>query len=131
MSILNYGLLQELILKLLLNLSLKEATSWFYLAKCYEKLADFTSAKNAYVRVIDLRNEYMEAYQSLCIILLRLNEPLEAVRYAQIASELDKENYIYDFIIGTAYMKNKKSLKKGSRSLCYEHWRKSLKILVL
>ncbi len=85
----------------------EEATSWFYLAKCYEKLADFTSAKNAYVRVIDLRNEYMEAYQSLCIILLRLNEPLEAVRYAQIASELDKENYIYDFIIGTAYMKNK------------------------
>ena len=49
----------------------------------------------------------MEAYQSLCIILLRLNEPLVAVRYAQIASELDKENYIYDFIIGTAYMKNK------------------------
>lgn len=85
----------------------EDATSWFYLAKCYEKLADFTSAKNAYIKVIELRGEYMEAYQSLCIILLRLNEPLEAVKYAQRASELDAENYIYDFIIGTAYMKNK------------------------
>lgn len=85
----------------------KDATSWFYLAKCYEKLADFTSAKNAYIKVIELRGEYMEAYQSICIILLRLNEPLEAVKYAQRASELDADNYIYDFIIGTAYMKNK------------------------
>ncbi len=85
----------------------EDATSWFYLAKCYEKLADFTSAKNAYIKVIELRGEYMEAYQSICIILLRLNEPLEAVKYAQRASELDADNYIYDFIIGTAYMKNK------------------------
>lgn len=84
-----------------------DATSWFYLANCYEKLADNTSAKNAYIKVIELRNEYMEAYQSLCVILLKLNEPMEAVRYAQMASELDKENYIYDFIIGTAYMKTK------------------------
>ena len=85
----------------------EDATSWFYLAKCYEKLADFTSAKNAYIKVIELRNEYMEAYQSLCIILLKLNEPLEAVKYAQMASESDNENYIYDFIAGTAYMKNR------------------------
>ncbi len=85
----------------------EDATSWFYLASCYDKLADFTSAKNAYIKVIELRNEYMEAYQSLCIILLKTNEPLEAVKYAQMASELDKENYIYDFIIGTAYMKNR------------------------
>lgn len=85
----------------------EDATSWFYLASCYEKLADFTSAKNAYIKVIELRKEYMEAYQSLCIILLKLNEPLEAVKYAQIASESDPENYIYDFIAGTAYMKNR------------------------
>ncbi|MCM1002779.1 MAG: tetratricopeptide repeat protein [Candidatus Gastranaerophilales bacterium] len=85
----------------------EDATSWFYLASCYDKLADLTSAKNAYIKVIELRNEYMEAYQSLCIILLKTNEPLEAVKYAQMASELDKENYIYDFIIGTAYMKNR------------------------
>lgn len=105
----------------------QDATSWFYLAKCYERLADFTSAKNAYIKVVELRNEYMEAYQGLCIVLLKLNEASEAVKYAQIASELDKENFIYDFIIGTAYMKNKefdkayapllKSLKKNPNNL--------------
>lgn len=85
----------------------EDATSWFYLGNCYEKLADFISAKNAYIKVIELRNEYMEAYQILCIILLKLNEPLEAVKYAQRASELEPDNYIYDFIAGTAYMKNR------------------------
>lgn len=85
----------------------EDATSWFYLASCYEKLGDFVSAKNAYIKVIELRDEYIEAYQSLCVILIRLNEVLEAVKYAQIASKLEPENYIYDFIAGTAYMKNK------------------------
>lgn len=85
----------------------QDATSWFYLAKCYERLADFTSAKNAYIKVVELRNEYMEAYQGLCLVLLKLNEASEAVKYAQIASEFDKENFLYDFIIGTAHMKNK------------------------
>ena len=29
----------------------EDATSWFYLAKCYEKLEDLISAKNAYISV--------------------------------------------------------------------------------
>ncbi len=105
----------------------QDATSWFYLAKCYERLADFTSAKNAYIKVIELRNEYMEAYQALCLVLIKLYDVSATVKYAQIASELDKENFIYDFIIGTAYMKNKEfdkayisllnSLKKNPNNL--------------
>ncbi len=84
-----------------------DATSWFYLAKCYERLGDFISAKNAYIEVIKLREEYFEAYNSLCIILLKLNEIENTITYANMAKELDCENDIYDFIIGTAYMKNK------------------------
>ena len=84
-----------------------DATSWFYLANCYDKLADFVSAKNAYIKVIDLRNEYAEAYQSLCVILLKLNQPSEAIAFASRANGIDGENYIYDFIIGTCYMKLK------------------------
>lgn len=104
-----------------------DATSWFYLANCYEKMADFVSAKNAYIKVIELRKEYMEAYQSLCVILLKLNETDLTVEYAQKASELEPENYLYDFIIGTAYMKNRdfdkaekpleKALQKSSNNL--------------
>ncbi|MBR2430229.1 hypothetical protein IKB17_02045 [bacterium] len=30
----------------------EDATSWFYLAKCYNNLGDLVSAKNAYINVI-------------------------------------------------------------------------------
>lgn len=85
----------------------EDATSWFYLASCYDKLGDLISAKNAYITVLQLRPEYMEAYQNLCVTLLKLNDIEETIKYATKASEIDKEAYIYDFIIGTAYMKNK------------------------
>lgn len=88
----------------------EDATSWFYLAKCYEKLGDFISAKNSYIKVIELRNEYVEAYKSLCVVLMKLNEIQETLKYAQQAKTID-DNYIFDFIIGTAYMKNKEFTK--------------------
>ena len=91
----------------IVKLELEDATSWFYLANCYEKLGDFISAKNAYKKVIELRPEYMEAYKSLCVVLLKRNEIEETLNYAQKANEIDKDDYIYDFIIGTAYMKCK------------------------
>lgn len=85
----------------------EDATSWFYLAKCHERLSDLISAKNAYISVINLRNEYMEAYKSLCVVLMKLNETDCAISYAKKAQEIDAEDYIFDFIIGTAYMKCK------------------------
>ncbi len=84
-----------------------DATSWFYLAKCYEKLGDLISAKNAYIKVIELREEYMDAYSNLCVILIRLEEFALTIDYAQKASKLDNEDFLYEFIIGTAYMKSK------------------------
>lgn len=84
----------------------EDATSWFYLAKCYEKLEDLISAKNAYISVIKLRNEYTEAYTSLCIILIKLNEIDDTIMYAKQAQSFN-DDYIFDFIIGTALMKNK------------------------
>ncbi len=89
----------------------EDATSWFYLAKCYERLGDLISAKNAYISVINLRNEYMEAYKSLCVVLMKLNEVDSAISYAEKARVIDTEDYIFDFIIGTAYMKNKEFSK--------------------
>lgn len=84
----------------------EDATSWFYLAKCYEKLGDFVSAKNSYITVINLRPEYMQAYKNLCVILIKLNELDEAINYAQMAKNIEDE-YLFDFIIGTSYMKKK------------------------
>ena len=86
----------------------EDATSWFYLGNCYDKLGDFVSAKNAYIKVIDLRNEYVEAYQSLCIILLKLNQTSEAISFAARGRVIaSSDNYLFDFIIGTSYMKLK------------------------
>ncbi len=85
----------------------EDATAWFYLANCYNNLGDFVSAKNAYIKVIELRVEYIEAYKSLCVVFLKLNMMSEAVIYALKAQVYDSEDYIYDFIIGTAYMKLK------------------------
>ena len=105
----------------------EDATSWFYLANSYERLGDFISAKNAYIKVIDFRPEYYEAYKNLCVILLKSRNPLEAVEYAERASKLKPRDYIYPFIIGTAYMKEKefekalkylqKALKKAPKNL--------------
>ena len=82
-----------------------DATSWFYLANCYEKLSDNNSAQNAYIKVIDLRNESIEAYQSLCVLLLKMNKPSEALTFAERANIVAPDNYLFDFIIGTSYMK--------------------------
>ena len=57
----------------------EDATSWFYLANCYEKLGDNISAKNSYIMVINLRPEYMEAYQALCLVTLKMNDPARSL----------------------------------------------------
>ena len=85
----------------------QDATSWFYLASCYENLGDFISAKNSYIKVIELRKEFVKAYKSLCIILLKLNDLQLAINYARLGMKYENEDYMFDFIIGTAFMKAK------------------------
>src|SRR5574344_1637746 len=43
-----------------------DAASWFYLANCYDNLNDFLHAIPAYQEVINLREEYLDAYKNLC-----------------------------------------------------------------
>ena len=85
----------------------EDATSWFYLASAYDRLGDFVSAKNAYIKVIELRSGYAEAYKSLCVVLMKMNEPENAIKYAFMANAVEPDDYIFDFVIGTAYMKLK------------------------
>ena len=98
----------------------EDATSLFYLGNCYDNAGDYISAKNAYLSVIKLRPEYIEAYKSLCVALMKLDDSENAIKYAYQASALDPEDYIFDFIIGTAYMKIKefeKSIEPLKRRL--------------
>lgn len=79
-----------------------DATSWFYIGNCYEKLNDFINAKHAYKKVIELRENYLEAYKNLCIVYIQLHEENNAIELAQKAKQIDSDDYIYDYLIGTA-----------------------------
>ncbi len=84
-----------------------DATSWFYLGICYDNLGNFTPAKAAYIKVIELRENYAEAYKSLSVLLLKMDNPIDAINYALKARNIEPDDYIFDFVIGTAYMKVK------------------------
>lgn len=81
-----------------------DATSIFYLAKCYENTGDFIAAKNFYQKVIELRPEYADAYKNLCLIFLKLKNNADLIEYANKASILFPEDYMYDFVKGTVMM---------------------------
>ena len=98
----------------------EDAVSLFYLANCYDHLGEFISAKNTYINVINMRKEYVEAYKNLCVVLIKLNQFSEAMRYACMAGVIDSEEYLFDFILGTCYMKLKefqKSVEPFERAL--------------
>ena len=81
-----------------------DATSTFYLAKCYESTGDLVAAKNFYQKVVELRPEYADAYKSLCLILLKMKNNADLIEYANEAAILFPEDYIYDFVKGTVMM---------------------------
>jgi len=84
-----------------------DATSWFYLANCYDNLDDFLHAKTAYLEVIKLRENYTEAYKNLCVVYMKNNEPNLAIELGQKAALLAPEDYIFYYLVGTAYMAKK------------------------
>ena len=52
----------------------EDATSWFYLASCYENLEDNLHAIPAYEKVIELRDNYLEAYKCIAVIYIKTGE---------------------------------------------------------
>ena len=53
----------------------EDASSWFYLANCYDNLDDVIHAKAAYQKVIELRENFIDAYKNLCVLYVRCEEP--------------------------------------------------------
>ena len=92
-----------------------DATSWFYLANCYDNLGDFLHAKAAYNEVLLLRKEFIDAYKNLCIVYVKNNEAEKAIELGKQALEYEKNDYTIYYIIGTACM----SLKKFEESVEY------------
>ena len=60
-----------------------DATSWFYLANCYDDLEDYLHAKSAYQEVINLREEYADAYKNLAVVYMKTQDEEKAIETAK------------------------------------------------
>ena len=85
-----------------------DATSWFYLANCYDNQDDFLHAISAYSEVIRLRSSYVDAYKNLAVVFVKNKEPQKAVDTVIKALDYVKDDYTIYYIAGTASMALKK-----------------------
>lgn len=92
-----------------------DASSWFYLASCYDNMDDRLHAITAYLKVIELRENFIDAYKNLCVLYIRNEEQQNAIDLALKALELEEDDYTFYYIIGTAYM----SIKNFEESVKY------------
>lgn len=88
-----------------------DATALFYLASCYDKLDDIVNAEKFYKKVLEIRENYIDAYKDLCVIYLRTNRELDAIETAKKASKLAVNDYVFYYMIGTAYIAQKEYTK--------------------
>ena len=81
-----------------------DATSWFYLANCYDNQDDYIHAIAAYEEVLRLRSGYTDAYKNLAIVYVKNKEPQKAIETAKRALKYVNEDYTVYYIAGTACM---------------------------
>ena len=92
-----------------------DASSWFYLANCYDNLEDYLHAIPAYLEVINLREEYLDAYKNLCVVYMKDKQDEKAVELAKKAIIFAPDDYRLYFLAGTALM----TLKKFEEAIAY------------
>lgn len=87
-----------------IKISPKDATALFYLANCYDNLNRLSDAESYYIKVLEIRENYIDAYKNLCIICMKTGKENNAIEYAMKAKEIAPQDYTFDYLIGTAYV---------------------------
>lgn len=92
-----------------------DATSWFYLASCYDNQDDYLHAIAAYEEVLRMRSNYTEAYKNLAIVYIKNKEPQKAIDTVTKVLSYSTDDYAIYYIAGTACM----ALKNFKEALKY------------
>ena len=98
-----------------IKISPKDATALFYLANCYDNLNRLSDAESYYIKVLEIRENYIDAYKNLCIICMKTGKENNAIEYAMKAKEIAPQDYTFDYLIGTAYV----ALKRYNKGIEY------------
>ena len=93
------------ILEEIIKFKQDDALCWYYLGCCYDAESDMIAAKHAYLKVLELRPEYIDAYASLAIAYIKLEDYENAIAIGKKALEYtDEEDGSIYYILGTACM---------------------------
>ena len=98
-----------------IKLSPNDATALFYLANCYDNLGSLLEAEKFYLKLLSIREEYIDAYKNLGIIYLKTNRETDAIELSKKAKTLAPGDYTFDYLIGTASI----TLKKYNQGIEY------------
>lgn len=85
----------------------EDATSWFYLGNCYDSIGELSASEFAYLKVTELRPDYADAYKNLALLYMKQGNFQKTVDYSQIGAELEPEDHLFPYMIGTALMAGK------------------------
>ncbi len=107
----------------LLNKNPNDALSLYYLAAIYIEKEDFIQAETLLKKVIDLRQDYLDAYKSLCIVYIKQNKYTDIIELEDKMLQINaKDPQIYD-ILSSA------SLDAGKFDAAIEYMNKAAEIV--
>lgn len=81
-----------------------DATSWFYTGTLYALMNKDAEAERAFLKVIDLRPDYVEAYKNLILIYLKSGNFEKIKPFEEKINEFPPEDYQTFYMLGTTYV---------------------------
>jgi tetratricopeptide (TPR) repeat protein len=93
-----------------------------FMGECYEKLDDYTNAKNCYERALEINPQNSDAWSGMGICSLELEVPEDSIRYLLKSLEFDAENFETWVYLAEAYI-NTNRVKEAEKA-----YKKSLKL---